>query len=501
VSLVPSPPVPQPLLTLRRSPSRALVPLSGALLLVTLAGVGAGWQAWRDRQEVLRTSLEAALHYGDLGGATALIRQGADPRTAVFRGTAVHLAAHRKDHAAMRWLLDIGAPAEVVTRTFPPASATTPLMIAAQHADPVAAELLLEHRADPNARDDGGRTVLEIALCGGSPRGNIGNPHAERISRKLLDQGAIGTGAALHAAVGWYPRLVPVLLERGADPEARNSCGMTPLMSACLEGEPRSVRTLLGAHVDLNARDATGRTAIQFALERCAVECTQLLRRAGARSGDTRSAALIGVLADAARGVPRFTSVERRRYCAELLRNGADPNATDLDKSSALMLAVWSGDATLVRLLIRAGAAINYQNDGGTSALNAAAATSGRGDVIRLLVRSGAQLRASRAVLVDAVVGGLENVRALIDCGAPVNQQDSSGETALMRASQLGELETVKVLLNAGARVDIRNMHGLSPLAFVQYNGGDFPKIRGLLLAAKSRQSRRQRSFSGRNAS
>ncbi len=85
---------------------------------------------------------------------------------------------------------------------------------------------LLGLGADPDARDDQGRTPLFSAVLGGS--------------------------------VG----LVGLLLESGADPNAQDQDGWTALHFAAQEHLPEMARLLVARGADVNARDGEGNTVL-----------------------------------------------------------------------------------------------------------------------------------------------------------------------------------------------------------------------------------------------
>jgi ankyrin repeat protein len=55
-------------------------------------------------------------------------------------------------------------------------------------------------------------------------------------------------------------------------------------------------------------------------------------------------------------------------------------------------------------------------------------------------------------------------VKLLLDLGAPVNDVDRNGETAMHGPAWRGSNEAVMLLVNAGARLDVRNSRGWMPL-------------------------------------
>lgn len=58
-----------------------------------------------------------------------------------------------------------------------------------------------------------------------------------------------------------------LLLDHGADFEATNIVGWTPLMFAAMYGQPESAALLLGASADAYRTSLDGRSALDFARE------------------------------------------------------------------------------------------------------------------------------------------------------------------------------------------------------------------------------------------
>ncbi|WP_208873069.1 ankyrin repeat domain-containing protein [Fretibacterium fastidiosum] len=116
------------------------------------------------------------------------------------------------------------------------------------------ARLLLLHGAEADAADEEGRTPLALSLEKGSAFAGL--------TELLLDFGAdpngpAGGGTPLHlAAEHGSARQVELLLERGANPLAKDGEGRSPLTSALLaeDGGLEKARLLLDAGADVNAR-------------------------------------------------------------------------------------------------------------------------------------------------------------------------------------------------------------------------------------------------------
>jgi ankyrin repeat protein len=77
-------------------------------------------------------------------------------------------------------------------------------------------------------------------------------------------------------------RRVGVLLARGADPNARDDEGRTPLMSAVLGNSVALAGLMLESDADVNARDEHGWTALHYAAEEQAPEMARILIARGA---------------------------------------------------------------------------------------------------------------------------------------------------------------------------------------------------------------------------
>jgi ankyrin repeat protein len=70
----------------------------------------------------------------------------------------------------------------------------------------------------------------------------------------------------LHLAVaGGLTKVAQILIDAGADANARDDSGRTPLMHAVLSNEPHTLQLLLEYGADTHARDSHGNTAMTIA--------------------------------------------------------------------------------------------------------------------------------------------------------------------------------------------------------------------------------------------
>ena len=114
-----------------------------------------------------------------------------------------------------------------------------------------AVRLLQGHGADPNTRDDGGKTLLHAA----SEAGDL------KVAQGLLELGADINSrdnqgrTPLHVIQLGSEDVGLLLLEHGADPNVQDDHGETPLHVASREGNLKFARLLLEFGVDVNSRD------------------------------------------------------------------------------------------------------------------------------------------------------------------------------------------------------------------------------------------------------
>ncbi len=141
-----------------------------------------------------------------------------------------------------------------------------------------------------------------------------------------------------------------------------------------------------------------------------------------------------------------------------LLAKGFDPNASDEEGNTLLMLAAREGNPVVCQKVIAAGADLNRQNRLGESALMLAA-FKGHLAVVQLLLEKKASLRGTRwDALLYALFGKNDDIaQLLLAHGADANAHLDNGTTALMLAAQGGSSEMVANLLARHAQVDVRN--------------------------------------------
>ena len=161
----------------------------------------------------------------------------------------------------------------------------------------------------------------------------------------------------------------------------------------------------------------------------------------------------------------RFGNV---KIACESIVTGVNINSYDAKGDAAIHIASQYGHLSIVNLLIKAGADIEFRTeDSGQTPLILAASDLASAkyngydlDVIktiRFLVKAGANVNTQdndgwTPLIGAANAGSIEAVKILIKAGANVNAQDNDKNTALSLAKEVGNTEIVKLLIEAEAK-------------------------------------------------
>lgn len=180
----------------------------------------------------------------------------------------------------------------------------------------------------------------------------------------------------------------------------------------------------------------------------------------------------------------------RESVAAALVRGVAD-DSRDEDGNTALMYAVGSGDAELVRLLVQAGAEVNTANGQGMTPLMYAAMLDAP-EVVWALIEAEADVSARDADGYSAFMYAVqyaspEVMKLLHPPTAPegeVNACSAHGWTLLSLAAMHNASDAVQQMLVFGARVNAPGKWGMTPLMYAVHRGVAGERVLRTLLAA-----------------
>jgi len=234
------------------------------------------------------------------------------------------------------------------------------------------------------------------------------------------------------------------LTERGVA-GVKDRRAITPLMYAAAVGSVEAMRVLLDAGADVNARNDVNSTALMWSATELPKVRLLLDRGAdlNAVSDKGRSALMVAAMTDGSAEIVRL-----------LIARGADVKIADRFKSTALHAAVIGNDMATIRQIVDAGVDINAA-DGAEYTPLMGAAQRGNLEAVRLLLAKGARVNA---------------VSGVGDIATHTNSQVKNGQlgfghfTALLLASPWGPPEVLATLLDAGADVNAKDIRGLTPL-------------------------------------
>eukprot|EP00931_Biecheleriopsis_adriatica_P120003 TRINITY_DN95154_c0_g1_i1.p1 TRINITY_DN95154_c0_g1~~TRINITY_DN95154_c0_g1_i1.p1 ORF type:complete len:601 (+),score=82.64 TRINITY_DN95154_c0_g1_i1:46-1848(+) len=234
-----------------------------------------------------------------------------------------------------------------------------------------------------------------------------------------------------------------------------------PLLEGASNGHCHMVKGALERRQDPSCRDSNGRTALWRASCGGHLDIIQLLVAAHGspkrKQRDASDALLIAVQQNLAELV------------RVLIKAGADVNYWTRELgTTSLNMAAELGHFEVLRILIDAGANPDLRTDSGESAL-CLAAQKGFTSVVRFLIDVGASVRAGTDNVEDvenplfpaAQQNQVEIARLLINARADLN---AGNPTPLFVAAYHGHLEVVRLLIDCGADKDAANSDGKTPL-------------------------------------
>jgi ankyrin repeat protein len=289
----------------------------------------------------------------------------------------------------------------------------------------------------------------------------------------------VGETPLHYAATFGSAESVRLLLDRGADPNARTRAGATPLVSAAYD--LAKTRLLVEKGADVNAHAGNGITPLMVAASvHGNVATVRYLLDKGADPKAVRDNGDDALTTAALKSEPETVKL--------LLAKGADPHRANKAGVTALMNAFLNvGDPEMVRMLLAAGSDVNaFNTDGGHRPIGPIttfhltplmyAAPAADPAVIATLLKAGAKVNAEdyrhMTALMLAVATDrphLATVRELVAAGADVNAKDQFGDSVMDWALKFHHPEILAALRQAGA---VEKKPAKAPVRPSDFNAG-----------------------------
>ncbi|XP_014208933.1 rabankyrin-5 isoform X2 [Copidosoma floridanum] len=471
-------------------------------ILAALIAVGADLE---QRNEAGHTALHQAILKEDSASAVFLLEHGADMNARTTEGeTALQLSVHCR----------LGDVVEALCRRGADTSAGCPLWDALESEQEDVASSLVAHGADPDcwspgpdgcrqtllhrAIDENREDIAQFLIRSGC---DLNSP------RRAGSDGAGGEEARddctpLHLCCQWgLEQVVQTLIEHGANVNAKDSEGKTPLHVA-IQNHHAQIISLLLCHpnINLSQRDKKGQSpfasalavrnnkAAQAILDRLPSAAEQFDNKGrnflhtAIQKNDMESILfLLSIQVDVNSRVQDVMQIPPLHLAAvsgnemlvrSLILAGARVNDTDAHRNTALHAAAKAGHATVVSALLQNGIHFDAVNADGDNVLHVAV-REGHVPVVRTLLTectldAEAVNLKGRNPLHELARYGRDNAATIcelfFECMPqyPLNNADLDGNTPLLIAYMKGNGNLCRTLVKFGACLGSMNKDGIT---------------------------------------
>jgi ankyrin repeat protein len=311
--------------------------------------------------------------------------------------------------------------------------------------------------------------------------------HGQKSYRKRLSD--MGVALLLFAGLSTFLPLSPRTVRAG---DRRDAMPIAPaLVTAIRDADVPAVRKVIDDGADVNARDAEGNTPLILASFYAGPECVALLLEKGADANAANKAGVTALIRAA-------TNYEKARL---LVAAGANVRVrtADLGNTPLILAARRPGNSRTVELLLGRGAVATEHNNVGISPIITGAA-SGDLETVRLLLDAGAKaddFPRSNDPRSTEIGAGLRTplmwaayhndvrmVRLLLERGADPNRSTYFG-TPLSQACWNDGFEAAEVLIDRGGDVNARDaVADFTPLHWAAGDEALRPHLVKLLLGS-----------------
>ena len=336
----------------------------------------------------------------------------------------------------------------------------TPLLFAIVHDKVLAAIHLLDCGADPKTLGPKGRTSLHYAV-----RNAATTPLIPLLVAAGLDMHTVcdtNMSSFEYAAINGQLDALKALLKLEQDIKARISAASLALNIACSNDNLDIIEYLLSMNADVNHFDDLGWTSLHRAVHFKRKSTVRRLLQAGANP-NARHRERMSPFEKAMDGGD-FETIEL------LLHSGGDPLTTTSKQTTIVHWSVMSNDPWIVQWAMSQGIDVNHRNFEGDTPLMWASNSCSNVSVLKELLLKGAlchfhsSLDGTTALHRAAMRGFESGVGVLLDAVAHPEERDVHGFIALTWACQNGHSDVVDKILATESDINIADNNGETPL-------------------------------------
>ncbi len=257
------------------------------------------------------------------------------------------------------------------------------------------------------------------------------------------------TAVLMLSAWKGYSEITDMLIDAGAELEAKDNAGWTAIIYGTTAGKKAAVQSLISAGAKVNARFGDKNTTVlMLSAWKGYSEITDMLIDAKAELEAKDNAGWTAVWWAVWTKHPHIVNL--------LVGAGADVDSKNKDKEPMVIWATLNQDIEAIQLLIDAGADVNAVDEDGYCALRWTIAVENE-KILQLLIDAKAELEAKDAdgwtILMHAVLKENERfIQLLIDAGADVNAVDEDGDSVLDLMQNDVSKKIVNLLKKNGAK-------------------------------------------------
>jgi len=280
--------------------------------------------------------------------------------------------------------------------------------------------LLLGKNADINSKNRSGDTILHrIAMSSSSDSRNL--------------------------------NMINYLIDHGANIDAKNNAGLTPLLLiSSRHSELRTIQLLIQRGADVNANDSMGQNILQ--------------RFTSGPDPFSRAFFMYSIT----------YGINSKKSVNYLLKNGLDVNSTDHQGYNTLykILHKYEGSLLskyLVKRILNSTTNFDLLASNGKTLLHFATET--RPGLVQVMLKLGANIKEiskdNRTVLhYAAISGSVKLLKLFLGRGIDITRKSNTGKTALLDAASNGNMKALKFLISKGAKVTATSNDGKNALHY-----------------------------------